>query len=493
MIPLSLAHLNQIPSGTGTPVYDRAVLSPGILHIGVGNFHRAHMAVYLDRLFAQGLGHDWAIIGAGLRPADAAMRDRLAAQDWLTTVIDLDQDHASARVTGAMIDHCPVDPAAILERLCDPAIRILSLTVTEGGYFLDSSAAVMLDHPELQADIANPHAPATVFGLVVQALRRRRNAGHLPLTILSCDNLPGNGDTTRRVVTALAKAQDAGAQDAGMAEWISANVAFPNSMVDCITPRSGPRELELVRDRFGIADAAPVICEPFRQWVIEDHFPAGRPPLEQVGVEFVADVTTHEIMKLRLLNASHASLCYAAALMGYHYVHEAMRDEVLRGWLRGLAISDTIPTLAALPGVDYLAYLDTVLTRFSNPAVADTIARLAEDGSDRQPKFILPTLRDALERQGSIAGLALEVALWARFCAGPPFPISDPMADQLTAAARLGTDAFLALPQVFGDLAQDQQLRGAVAEAAQSIDRHGVKGALQHYLARLETAQTAPG
>jgi len=476
MRTLDLTALPRLPETITRPAYARAALSPGILHIGVGNFHRAHMAVYLDRLFSLGEGLDWAIVGAGLRPADATMRDRLAAQDWLSSVTELEDGHASTRVTGAMIDFCPVDPRAVQDRLCDPAIRILSMTVTEGGYFLDSGGGVRHRDPALQADIATPDTPRTVFGIALAALRRRRAAGVAPFTVLSCDNLQGNGDATRRVMLALADAQDA-----DLGAWVREHVAFPNAMVDCITPRSGTDDAARTERALGLRDAAPVTCEPFRQWVIEDRFTAGRPPLETVGVTFVNDVTAHELMKLRLLNASHATLCYAAALRGHRLVHEAMQDATIADYLRTVALRETIPTLDSLPGVDYAAYLDAVLRRFRNPAIGDTIARLAEHGSDRQPKFILPTIADALARGLEIEGLALELAIWIRFCADPPFPMADPLADALAARARDGAGAFLDQSVIFGALGKDERLRSAVASAEEDLKRDGLAAVLQRY------------
>ncbi len=480
MLDLSLASFGSMPETVATPGYDRQSLSAGILHIGVGNFHRAHMAHYLDRLFSKGLGHDWAIVGAGLKSGDARIRDKLQAQDWLTTVVDLDAGSANARITSAMIDYVDIAPSAILARLCDPAIRIVSLTVTEGGYFLDSAGDVIVDHPKLQADARNREVPRTAFGLMIAALRRRREAGIAPFTVLSCDNLPANGKVVSRVVTTLARMQDP-----AVADWIAAEVAFPNCMVDCITPKTGKKELALVRDHFGIDDAAPVICEPFRQWVIEDHFAAGRPPLEEVGVEFVADVTTHEMMKLRLLNASHASLCYAAALMGHEYVDAALADETLSRWLTELAHRETIPCLAPLEGVDYASYLDQCIERFRNPAIADTIARLAEDGSNRQPQSILPTVREALARNLPLEGLGLEIGLWAHFCSEKPIPLEDPLADTLTEAARNGAAAFVGIESVFGDLAGNVRLVEAVEAALANIAQKGVRDAIEAYLDRL--------
>ncbi|HVG46605.1 MAG TPA: mannitol dehydrogenase family protein, partial [Rubellimicrobium sp.] len=329
-IQLNADALSHLPEGVAGPAYDRAGLRAGILHVGVGNFHRAHMQVYLDRLFGMGRDHDFAIRGAGVRPTDAAMRDRLAAQDFLTTVVELDPSGLSARVIGSMIDFVPVEPEAVIAAMADPAIRIVSTTVTEGGYYVDAKTdGFAADHPDIQADVANPDAPKTVFGMVLAALRRRRDAGVPPFTFLSCDNLPENGHVAERTVTGLARLQDP-----AFADWVAANVAFPNSMVDCITPATSDRERRMVADKFGLTDSAPVACEPFRQWVLEDNFPQGRPALEEVGAEFVANVAQYELMKLRILNGGHAAIAYPGALLGHHTplaVRGGRRDAVHHG------------------------------------------------------------------------------------------------------------------------------------------------------------------
>ncbi len=483
-VAINQKNLAVLPRDIAIPDYDRTKLTPGFLHFGVGNFHRAHMAIYLDRLFAQGEAHDWAIIGAGVRPANAEMREKLAAQDWLTTVVELDPAALTARVACSMIDFLPVDPEPILATLVDPRIRVVTLTVTEGGYYIDAATGgLAVSHPEIEADAATPDTPLTVFGLMIKALRERRASGTAPFAVLSCDNLPGNGHLTKQTVVALAKLSDP-----DFADWIAANVAFPNCMVDCITPATTARELGLVEDRFGVADAAPVVCEPFRQWVIEDSFPSGRPPLEKVGVEFVDDVTGYELMKLRILNASHASICYAAALLGHHFVHDAMADPDILAFLRALQIREAIPTLNPLAGVDYGVYLDKVIARFSNPEIGDTIPRLAEDGSDRQPKFILPTVRDALAAGGGVDGLALEVALWFWHQrgvdeAGKPIEIVDSRATELRRHAEQGPEAFLANADVFGDLGGDPRFATPFTRWIDRLRAVGVREALREYAA----------
>ena len=485
-VTLNASTLADLPDAVGRPGYDRAALRPGIVHVGVGNFHRAHMAWYLDQLFEMGEGQDWALIGAGVRPGDVAMRDRLAAQDWLTTVVELDPNGLNARVIGSMVDFVPVDPQAVTAAMADPAIRIVSLTITEGGYYVDAKTdGFDAAHPDIAHDAAHPDAPKTVFGMILAALRRRRDAGAEPFTVMSCDNLPENGHVCARTVTELAQLSDP-----ALADWIRRKVAFPNSMVDCITPATSDRERALVSDRFGISDAVPVVCEPFRQWVLEDHFPQGRPPLEKVGAEFVGDVSQHELMKLRILNGGHAAIAYPSALLGHHFVHDAMADPQISAWLRALEEREIIPTLQPIPGVSYDDYLDLIVSRFANPEVGDTIPRLCLDGSNRQPKFILPTLADALKNDGDIDGLAQEVAFWCRYCerrdeAGNEIAPNDDNSDALreyASAARHDPLAFLANETVFGPLAANPRFQDAFARKLKLVQTQGVRAAIDAYL-----------
>lgn len=475
-IPLTLAALASLPADVAVPAYRRADITPGIVHIGVGNFHRAHMAVYMDALFSTGRCHDWGIVGAGIKSFDAARRALLEKQDWLTTVVELDPARLSARVTGAMVDFCPVDLPELARRLADPAIRIASLTITEGGYYVDAeTGAFDAAHPDILADAASPDTPQTVFGVLLAGLRARRAAGTPPFTVLSCDNLPENGHVTRNALLGLAQIMDA-----DLHAWVAAHVAFPNSMVDCITPGTSPREIAMVRDTFGIDDAAPVACEPFRQWVMEDTFPLGRPALEEVGVTFVDDVAPFETMKLRILNAGHAAIAYPGALLGHEFVHDAMADPDVAGWLTHLMKSDVIPVLPAIAGVDFGAYLAMCHERFGNPRVGDTIARLCQDGSNRQPKFVLPTVHDARAAGSRTHALALEVALWCRYCAtAAPGTLDDPRADLLAPAAREGAAAFLALGDVFGTLGAAPDFVAQVAGWLSEMDAQGVRAVLQ--------------
>ncbi len=468
------------------PDYDRSRLTPGIVHIGVGNFHRAHQAFYLDRLFGEGRDHDWAIIGAGLMPYDSAMRADLEKQDWLSTVVELDPQGLSARRIGSMIDFAEISPQGLLSALIRPEVRIVSLTVTVGGYFVDAvSGGLDHAHPAIINDIASPDAPSTVFGCLIKALSVRRAAGLRPFTIMSCDNLPENGHVTRTTVIGLAEAMDP-----ELAAWIGDAIAFPNGMVDCITPATSDQERALVRNVFGIDDPRPVTCEPFRQWVLEDTFVAGRPQLEHVGVEFVGNVAAYELMKLRILNGGHAAIAYPAALMGFDLVHDAMASPVIRAFLDKLEQTEIIPTVPAIQGVDFDSYYENIVARFSNAAVADTIPRLCLDGSNRQPKFILPTVLDRLEERASINGLALEVALWCRYCAAAErgeqgIVLVDELADTLKRHAVRTTEqplAFLEIESVFGPLAGQTTFQDAFADAITTIWRDGVEATLQQYI-----------
>jgi len=484
-IKLSSSTLDQLPEEVAVPAYDRSALTPGIVHIGVGNFHRAHQAIYLDRLFALGEGHDWALIGAGVRPHDAALRADLEKQDWLTTVVELDPDGLSARICGSMIDYSKIDPAALIETLTRPEIRIVSLTVTEGGYFVDAKTGGFdASHPDILADVSSPDSPQTVFGILCTALRKRRDAGVDLFTIMSCDNLPENGHVARETTCGLATAID---PDLGA--WIRANVAFPNGMVDCITPATSDRERALVKEGFNIQDARPVVCEPFRQWVLEDKFTSGRPALEKVGVEFVEDVAPYELMKLRILNGGHATIAYPAGLLDVHFVHDAMRNNLVAGFLDKLEQTEIIPTLPDIPGVSYQEYYKKIVERFSNEAVGDTIPRLCHDGSNRQPKFILPVVKERLADGGTISGLALESALWCRYCfgtseSGANIAPNDPRWDHLQSQAKLAKDdpaKWLEMKHIYGSLSEEETFSAEFSRALDSLWRLGTASTLEVY------------
>jgi mannitol 2-dehydrogenase len=487
-IELSRDAFKELGETAAVPNYDPRELSAGIVHFGVGNFHRAHQAVYLDDLFNLGLDHDWALVGAGVRPPDEAMRQKLLAQDWLTTVVEQEADVSTARVTAPMIDHIKVgDSATIIAQLADPAIRIVSLTITEGGYYIDpATQAFDPMHPDIAGDAKNPGTPKTVFGLILAGLKARRNAGVPPFTVMSCDNIPGNGHVTQNAVVGLAELFDH-----ELAGWVRTRVAFPNGMVDRITPATGERERALLSDDFGIADNWPVFCESFRQWVLEDNFPAGRPALERAGVQFVADVAPFEHMKIRILNGGHAAIAYPAALMDIHFVHEAMANPLVRGFLEKLERDEIIPIVPPVPDTDLGAYFALIDRRFSNPKIGDTITRLCLDGSNRQPKFILPSAADRVAAGQSVTGLALVSALWCRYCygetdSGTPIAPNDPSWDRLTAQAKRAKDdpkAWLEMGDIFGALAENAAYVAAFGKALNMVWAQGTKATLELYLA----------
>ena len=484
LVDLSNATLGDLD--IARPTYDRSALTPGIVHIGVGNFHRAHQAWYLHRLMQNGQAHDWAILGAGVRPYDAAMREKLLAQDCLTTLIELDPAQTSAEVVGSMIDYLPIEEGngALIRAMADPAIRIVGLTVTESGYYIDPvSKGFDATHADIVHDAANPDTPRTAFGAIVAALRLRRDAGQGPFTGLSCDNLQGNGDILRQAVVSLARMSDP-----ALADWIEANGSFPNSMVDCIAPATGPAEIAQARE-FGVNDAAPVTHEAFRQWVIEDDFCAGRPNWDQVGATFSDEVHAYEKMKIRILNAGHQVLANVGEVLGIETISATMAHPAIRAMFHRVQAEEITQTVAPVPGMTPLAYLELIEQRFSNPRIVDTTRRVAFDGSARHTGFVLPILRDQLTAGRSVSGLALVEALWARMCAGTrengsEIVANDPIWDELQAlaqAARERPEAWLEQDRLYGDLAQVDAFRDAFVAWLTLIWDEGAVAAMTAY------------
>jgi mannitol-1-phosphate/altronate dehydrogenase len=419
MYPLHASSLAALPEHIGRPDYDRSRLGTGIVHFSVGNFHRAHQAVYLDRCLALAGQEGWGICGVGLidSPAERAKADALRSQDGLYTLTLFPPDgDPSTQAVGSIVEYlfAPADRDAVLARLADPATRIVTLTVTEGGYNLDeASGNFRLDTPDVAHDLAHPEAPRTVFGFIVAGLERRRAAGTGPYTVLSCDNLQHNGEVIRRCVLAFA-----GARDPELAAWIEANVTFPCCMVDRITPGVTADDAARLNARSGVNDAAPVFAEDFIQWVIEDRFCAGRPALERVGVEFSDEVAAYEQIKLRMLNATHSMLSYPALLAGYGFVYEALADRTIHDYLHAFLDRDVIPLLRAPAGMSLGAYRDTILRRFSNPAIRDQLARIASDGAAKIPIFLGDTLRALLAAGGDHRRLAFLFAAFGRYLDG---------------------------------------------------------------------------
>lgn len=488
-VQLATATLADIPTAIDRPFYDRSALTPGIVHIGLGNFHRAHQAWYLHRLMQDGRALDWAIIGASVRHEDSAQRERLAQQDYLSTLISLDPDNTSAEVVGSMIGYLPIEDghSALIAQMADPCIRIVSLTVTEGGYFLDPATKTFdPTHPDIVHDAGNLDAPRTAFGAMVAALKQRRAQGAGPFTCQSCDNLPGNGAILRQVITGLANLADP-----DLARWIADTVSFPNSMVDCIVPATGQRELDLARS-LGLHDRAPVTHENFRQWVIEDDFCAGRPPWEDVGATMSDRVHDYEAMKLRILNGGHQIVANPAEVLGIQTIAEAMAHPLIRDTFRKIAHEEIAPLVNAVPSKTPDAYVTLIDTRFANPKIMDTVARVAFDGSSRHTGAVLPVIRDASAQRSPVQGLALSQAMWARMCLGTRedgnrIQANDPVWDKLVSAAEAAKDdpqAWLEQREFYGDLADDDVFAAAFSHWLRAIYRDGVEDTLRQYLAQ---------
>ncbi len=419
-------------------------------------------------------------------PADRQMKEALDAQgDLYTLVVKHPDGTYEPRVIGAITEYlfAPDDPEAVIEKLAAESTRIVSLTVTEGGYNIhnvtgDFDAA----NPDVVHDLEPGATPRTTFGLITEALRRRRERGLPPFTIMSCDNLQGNGHLSQMAFTAFARLRDP-----ELGGWVERDVKFPNSMVDRITPVTTDADRAEVRERFGIDDRWPVVCEPFTQWVLEDAFSLGRPPYEDAGVQVVDDVEPYELMKLRLLNASHQALCYLAYLAGYRLVHEAAQDPLFRAFLRGYMDTEATPTLGPVPGIDLDEYKHTLIERFSNPEVRDTIARLCAESSDRIPKWLLPVVRRQLETGGEIKHGATVVASWARYAEGvdeqgEPIEVVDRLKESLVEIARRqreDPDAFIANRELFGDLVDDERFVTAYRSALRSLHERGARATLE--------------
>jgi mannitol 2-dehydrogenase len=480
-------------SAVPRPGYDRARVTTGVVHFGVGGFHRAHEAMYHDRLLDRGDSLEWGICGVGVMPADERMRDVMRAQGGLYVLVEKSADGSrDARVIGSITEYlfAPDDLEAVIEKLADPATRIVSLTVTEGGYNLDDATGEFdAEDASVAHDLEPDATPETVFGLVTEALRRRRERDIGAFTVMSCDNLQGNGGLARKAFTTFARLRD---QELG--DWIDREVRFPNSMVDRITPATTDEDIEEIQERFDVEDRWPVVCEPFIQWVLEDDFSAGRPPYEEVGVQVVDDVEPYELMKLRLLNASHQAIAYFGHLCGYRLVHEAAQDPLFQDLLARYMDEEATPTLAPVPGVDLAEYKQTLIERFCNPEVRDTIPRLCAESSDRIPKWLLPVIRAQVAEGGEITRSAAIVASWARYAEGvdeegEPIEIVDRRADQLTEIARRQReepDAFIANRDLFGDLVDDERFADAYRSALRSLHEHGARATLAALAERAE-------
>jgi len=457
-ISLSDAHLGEIAlAGIPVPGYDRGRLKPRIAHIGVGGFHRAHLASYTDQLAAAGV--DWGIVGLGLLARDGAMAAALGAQDHLYTLIEKGNGNPRARVLGAITSfvYAPDgDDGALADQVAAPTTAILSLTVTESGY-------------------AEPVGDErTTFDRMASALAARRDRGCGPLTILSCDNLPGNGEAARAATLSAAARVNA-----SLAAWVEEHCSFPNSMVDRITPVTSDADRAWLRDAAGIEDRWPVVAEPYRQWVTEDNFAAGRPPFEDAGVIFTDRIHDWEQYKLRMLNAGHSSIAYLSALAGITFVHEAMEVAAVRSFLEDLLHREAMPTLSEIPGHPRAEYAATVVERFANHGVRDQIARLCIDGSAKFPIFLIPTVERQLASEGPVSLAATALAAWARYLGvvdpqEQSYDADAEVARRHAAEARSTPEAFLEYEAVFPPAVRtSDRFRAAFVDAYRRISEHG--------------------
>ncbi|GAB3486217.1 mannitol dehydrogenase family protein [Marinomonas epiphytica] len=459
MTVLTHTNLAQIDQGIARPSYDRSQLKTGIVHIGVGGFHRSHEAYYTDLLLEQTGSKDWGICGIGLREGDRKIAQVLEQQDYLyTLVVKHPNGGIQHRVIGSIVDFilAPDSPQAVIDKMAHQDTKIVSLTITEGGYnFLPATGEFDFSNPDIQHDLANPESPKSVFGYLTAALRLRREQGFAAFTVQSCDNIQHNGNMTRKMLLAFAERQDS-----SLASWIAQEVAFPNAMVDRITPVTTLADIQHLADA-GIEDQWPVVCEPFTQWVIEDQFSHGRPAWEQVGAQFVADVTPYETMKIRLLNAGHSVLGLLGSLYGHDTIDTCVADPLFAQYLRNFMDEEATPVLAPVEGIDLNLYKDTLIERFGNPNVKDNLARICLESSSKLPKFLIATINENLAKNGSIRLATLVLAAWCYYSdkgqslQGEELDIVDDMKEQLHKAAQQTAEnslAFLSIKEVFGDL-----------------------------------------
>ncbi len=476
-------NLASLPATVDVPGYDRAALRRGVVHIGVGGFHRAHQAVYFDDLARRGVT-DWGLTGVGLhRPQ---MGEVMRRQDCLYMVVARGGQGTTARVVGVMGRYLygPEERPDVLDALSDPDTRVVTLTITGNGYLLTPEGEFSVDNPLVASELEDPGRPGTVFGYLVEALDRRRQAGVAPFTVLSCDNIPGNGNAARTMVVSFAELRDP-----DLARWIEQNVTFPNSMVDRITPETTPEERNRIVHSFGVDDQWPVITEPFSQWVIEDDFCNGRPPLDEVGVQFVDDVAPYELTKKRLLNAGHCALGYLGYLAGHRTTAEVMADPAYAAYIAAF-IDEVTPLLPRVEGIDLAEYKESLLERLANPEMADQLSRLCRRGATKVPSYLLPSIKETLAAGRPAPLLTLAVAGWFRYLqgedyAGDPIEVQGPRTDEFVELARQdGADPrpLLSVRDVFGNLADDPAFVRDLHVASEAL-RAGPRETIETWLA----------
>jgi fructuronate reductase len=472
--------------------YDRTVHRVGIVHLGVGAFHRAHQALYLDHVLARA-GGDWRILGISCR--GTRVRDQLRPQDCLYTVFERSGSASQMRLVGSIADVWVAgeNPGAVIDAIARDTTHLISLTITEKGYCrLPSGDDLDLQHPDIVHDLANPTHARSALGLLAEGLRERWQRRSGPATVISCDNLPHNGALLHRLLIQYARHRDL-----GLAEWIASNVACPSSMVDRIVPATTDADICAASTAMGLTDRAMVITEPFTQWIIEDRFAGARPELEIAGVQLVADVRPYEAAKLRLLNGSHSALAYLGVIAGFKFVHEAVAEPDVLAFVRHLMASELAPTLVPTPGLDPAAYQSALLARFANPALQHRLQQIAMDGSQKLPQRLVQPARERIACGKSFDALALAIAAWMRYAlgrteSGMTYAIDDPLAAHLKriAGSRFGTAAelaagFLALEEIFGaDLRHQAPFVAAVSRQLEQLLAHGARAAMRLCLAR---------
>lgn len=478
---LNAKNLSRLPKEVAVPAYDRSKIKSGIAHIGIGAFHRSHEAFYTDLVLDRNDSTTWGICGIALLEADRKIFNVLSDQDGLYTLMITEPDGTlKAKVIGSVVEclFAPDNPDTAIEKMADPGIKIITITITEGGYnFSAATGEFQINESSILWDLKNPESPKTVFGYITQSLKRRRDRGIPGLTIQSCDNIQKNGDLLKRMLLAYVKEGEP-----GLTGWIEDQVTFPNSMVDRITPVTRPADIEKLKSVHGIEDAWPVVCEPFIQWIIEDDFSTGRPAWESAGVQFVQDVSPFEKMKIRLLNAGHSLLGFTGALQGYTYIHEVIHDPLFSKFLREFMDKEVTPVLDDVPGIDLDVYKDKLFERFGNSQIKDTVARICNLSSAKIPKFLLPTIREQLKAGGSVECSAFVVAAWCRYAegideAGNKYSIEDEMKEILREKALLSHHdplSFLKIETIFGDLINSNRFTESYVNALQSLYQKGV-------------------
>jgi len=477
LIQLNKAHLTEIAKHITCPSYDREKLKIGIVHIGVGGFHRSHQAYYIHQLLKKYNALEWGICGVGLREEDRTIFTLLKKQDFLYTLIERHPNgKVESEVIGSIMDFLlAVDtPDQVIDRMAHPDTKIVSLTITEGGYnFNPNTGLFNFENPSIQHEIQNPSDPKTVYGFITAALKKRKANGLLPFTILSCDNIQHNGEMARKMMLAFANKQDE-----ELAQWIEKEVHFPNTMVDRITPVTTANDVKYLQDHHNLTDEWPVTCEPFIQWVVEDKFSNDRPTFEKLGVQFVADVSPYEKMKIRLLNAGHSVLGIPGALHGHPTINACMDDPVFAKFMRQFMDQEVSRVLEPVEGIDLEKYKDSLEERFSNPNIKDSVHRICAESSAKLPKFIVPTIQENLASEGSIDFATLILAAWCYYSDkrmdenNMPIEVTDEMKVELQQAAGKTEKellSFIDQPALFGELIKHKRFTEKYVELVKMI------------------------